>query len=107
MFKLSGYLDKILKSQTVEPDIILVNVSEKYARFKRDSFFLSPKSLSDKIVINTCDDSGPATKLLDIFESDIKIYDDDTIIIIDDDISYPADMCADSRRYYHSGLDCI
>jgi glycosyltransferase involved in cell wall biosynthesis len=93
MFSLAGSIDRLLSSQTTPPDLVVVNVCSNYSRFNSENLSISLESISDKVIINPCVDSGPATKLLGLFESDkVHIGDDDVIIIIDDDHSYPSYM---------------
>jgi glycosyltransferase involved in cell wall biosynthesis len=105
MFGLSSSIDKLLFNQTVTPDLIVVNVCDEYSRFNMESISLSLESTSDKVIINPCVDSGPATKLLGLFEANgvPSIDDDDIIIVIDDDHSYPRYMVEE----YLSTFDLI
>jgi len=95
MFALSLQIDKLLDEQITKPDLIIINVAKEYARFEREALFLNLKSTHEKVLINFCTDSGPATKLVGLFESGVDIKDDDTIIIIDDDVDYPEELCRD------------
>jgi hypothetical protein len=104
-FALSKYLKRFMEEQTVTPDRVIVNVPEEYNReiFSTDGIRLGIKSFDDRIVINRCVDSGPATKILGMLEchtlmSELKDYD--TVIVIDDDIIYPPKMIEEYMSMY-------
>ncbi len=93
-------IDSIM-NQTIKPDIIVLNLPKI---FKRDNsvftkipdFILQNKS----IIINFCEDLGPATKIVPTCISNIT-NDSDIIFSIDDDVYYP-DKLFELYLYYHS-----
>ena len=77
-------------------DKIIVNIPFKYHRFDDPIIIPLFLRLNDKIIINRCEDYGPATKLLGLLaNSDIKPEPEDIIIICDDDRNYPLDFVKD------------
>ena len=103
MFSALSAVDRLLHSQTVPPNLVVVNVCDKYNRFKSNNISLSLSSASDKVLVNHCVDSGPATKVLGLIESGLEIDNDDIIIVLDDDILYPSRMVEE----YISTLDIL
>ncbi len=84
-----------LSNQQIRPDLVLINMCEKYNRnFVYDKNIYNNKLKSfegnyDNVEINWCNDSGPATKLFGFETYTKKKFDDDDIIIIlDDDTLY-------------------
>ena len=102
-FMLPKQIENLLELQTVTPDLIVINIAEEYCRFKSDVLSIVPKSLNENVVVNFCTDSGPATKIIGLLESGMDISDDDTIVILDDDMDYPKQLCED----YLSTFDII
>ncbi len=93
MFGLSSTIDSLFSNQKVKPDLIVVNVCHSYSRFNSKNLSLSLKSNSEKVIVNPCVDSGPATKILGLLESSaVDISDDDVVVMIDDDYLYPSSM---------------
>jgi hypothetical protein len=82
-----------IAQQTYEPDIIVMHYPKKCIRLNQDYDITALKTiiqnskLSNKIIINECDDYGPITKLYPIMNMSI-IKPDDIIIVIDDDNYY-------------------
>lgn len=76
-----------IMGQTILPDIIVINVPHIFKR-TGETYDEIPEYLSknDRVLINRCDDIGPATKILPTIN--LVQQDDDTIISIDDDIIY-------------------
>ena len=94
---LSTNFDKIINdllSQTMRPDVIVINLCAEYKRkFIYDEYLFFKKidklKTNDKIVINICKtDYGPITKILGLIELDDTFEEDDLIIVVDDDIEY-------------------
>ncbi len=93
-------IDTIL-NQTVPVDYIHINLPKV---FKRDNsrFTSIPDFLTNnpKVILNMCEDIGPATKIVPTIKSNFTNYSD-IIISIDDDISYPPNL-VEHLVYYHS-----
>lgn len=93
-------IDTIL-NQTVPVDYIHINLPHV---FKRDNsrFTSIPEFLTNnpKVVLNMCEDLGPATKIVPTVKSNFTNYSD-IIISIDDDTSYPPNL-VEHLVYYHS-----
>lgn len=92
---------KKLKNQILKPNFIIVNVCKSYSRqFTYDEKEYQKKLeeyKADKdILLNICDDYGPATKALGLFEIKHLFNNDDIVICVDDDISY-----SESLTFYH------
>lgn len=102
-----------ITSQTMRPDLILLNIPEVFAR--TGERYNVPKWMEPLVTINVCDaDYGPATKLAPtIGYLRSRGWSDETMIVYgDDDIKYPPDMfdtymslCDDSSAWCLSGLD--
>jgi hypothetical protein len=93
-------IDSLL-SQTILPDLIIINIPIKYNNYGND--FALPDCLNNaRIYINRCIDYGPGTKLLGIYNSDIynNMNDDDIIIAVDDDRTYNNKLI-EHFLYYH------
>ena len=95
-----------LLSQTVVPDRIVVNVPTSYIRQDMNSDYfdvtISPKhNFPEQLELNFCTDFGSATKFLGLLQSPNKIGDNDIIIVLDDDTSYP-DKLVETHVRYHS-----
>ena len=82
-----------LKNQILKPNFIVVNVCKTYSR----KFDYDEKEYKQKIeelktdkdvIINICDDYGPATKALGLIEIKHLFNSDDIVICVDDDILY-------------------
>jgi hypothetical protein len=57
-------------SQTIIPDLIILNIPSNYNNFSNN--YDIPSGLNnDKILINRCNDFGPATKLLGLYETEL------------------------------------
>lgn len=98
MFKLGILLDDLIGKQTLKPDKVVVNIPSKYnsKTFAQRSIKLLPQSENKNVIINTCTDSGPATKILGLLEavksSLIEIAPEDTVIFMNDN-NYPMSLC--------------
>ena len=80
-----------LRNQTIQPDLFFINLP---VVFKRDGskFTSIPEFLiRDNIILNFCEDLGPATKIVPTCKSDY-IRPDDIIFSVDDDIYYPPEL---------------
>lgn len=76
-----------IMEQTVIPDIIILNIPYIFKRTGERYTNIPGYLLSnDRVLINRCEDIGPATKILPTI--DLVNNDNDTIISIDDDIVY-------------------
>ncbi len=97
--KIKPVISSIMK-QSVLPDVIVLNLPHI---FKRDNstFDKIPKFITDNplIIINRCEDIGPATKVLPIVELFKKEHSDTIIISIDDDIYYESNMIKKMLKY--------
>jgi hypothetical protein len=93
--------------QTMKPDMIVLNLP--YV-FKRDQSVYTniPKFILDNdiIVINRCEDIGPATKIVPTIKSDF-IYDSDIIFSVDDDIYYPPKVFELFLKYHLLNPKCV
>jgi len=87
-------------SQTVKPDVVLLNIPKQYNNFSND--FELPKINHPDVIINRCNDYGPATKLLGLRETELysKMSESDIIIVIDDDRNYNNRMI-ENFLYFH------
>ena len=76
-----------IKSQTIKPNKIFLNLPLKFKRFPNYEFKKSQISDLEKlqIEINRCEDYGPSTKLMGSLH---KLKDFDCVIILDDDHIY-------------------
>ncbi|GAQ88820.1 hypothetical protein KFL_004620010, partial [Klebsormidium nitens] len=77
-----------LKRNSLQPDLIIVNLPRLFLR-TGSTFGALPAFLTSDpaVLVNWCDDFGPATKILGALS---LVHDPDTIIIsVDDDIWYP------------------
>jgi len=76
-----------LKSGTLQPDAIYVNLPDWYPRFKcgPDSN-LEPKLVSMGVTVNKCKDYGVLTKLLPTLE--LEKDPETLLVILDDDMIY-------------------
>eukprot|EP00755_Sulcionema_specki_P033796 Sspe_Gene.101549::Locus_76136_Transcript_1_1_Confidence_1.000_Length_2470::g.101549::m.101549 len=92
VFHLHPTLDSLL-AQIMRPDVIYLNLPYYSRRFKKE--YEVPDYLHDysKVVVNRCEDYGPATKLIPVLD---KETDPDTLIItVDDEYRYPPQMIQD------------
>jgi len=92
---------KKLKNQKLKPNFIVINVCKSYSReFSYDEKEYQKKIeefKADKdIILNICDDYGPATKALGLFQIKHLFNNDDIVICVDDDISY-----SEFLTFYH------
>jgi hypothetical protein len=84
---------KKLKNQNLKPNFIVINVCKSYSRkftydekeYKRK---LEEYKTDKDILLNICDDYGPATKALGLIEIKHLFNSNDIVICVDDDISY-------------------
>jgi len=84
---------KNLKQQKLKPNYIVLNVCKKYNRnFTYDLTEYEKKieklKIDKDILINFCDDYGPATKAIGLYSISNLFDSDDIVICIDDDIKY-------------------
>lgn len=80
-----------MENQTIKPDLYFINLPRV---FKRDNSRFSdiPAFLiNDKIILNSCEDLGPATKIVPTCK-DKRIKETDIIFSVDDDIHYPPEL---------------
>jgi hypothetical protein len=94
-----GKVIESMECQTFKPDLYFINLP---IVFKRDGsrFDNIPSFLiNDKIVINFCEDLGPATKIVPTCKSR-AILDTDIIFSIDDDIYYPPMLLQLYTKYH-------
>lgn len=92
---------KRLKNQILKPNFIVLNICKSYSRkFEYDEKEYQKKieeyKTNKDILLNICDDYGPATKALGLFETKHLFNSDDIVICVDDDISY-----SESLTFYH------
>jgi mannosyltransferase OCH1-like enzyme len=84
---------KKLKNQIVKPNFIILNICKSYTRkFEYDQKEYEKKieeyKTDKNILLNICNDYGPATKALGLIEIKHLFNQNDIVICIDDDISY-------------------
>jgi len=106
IYHLKDTIDSIM-NQTVEVDYIHINLPKV---FKRDNtkFTKIPNFLLEnkKVILNVCEDIGPATKIVPTIKSDFIVHSD-IILSIDDDIYYPNNL-VETYLYYHCMYsDCV
>ena len=89
-----------LKSGTVQPDAIYVNLPDWYPRFKcgPDSN-LEPKLVSMGVTVNKCKDYGVLTKLLPTLE--LEKDPETLLVILDDDMIYQPRFLEGLVKGYH------
>lgn len=82
------YMLESLKRQTLQPDIIYINLSKEAYLFDEGISEL-PDWLNnnDKVVVNFVENIGSYRKLIPLFEQNL-VSDNDLIITVDDDILY-------------------
>lgn len=88
-----------MENQTIKPDLYFINLPRV---FKRDSSRFSdiPAFLiNDRIILNSCDDLGPATKIVPTCK-DKRIKETDIIFSVDDDIHYPPELIELYLKYH-------
>lgn len=95
---------KHLKLQTQRFEKLIINVPHVYrrtgVRYELPEWLLCEA----KILINRCEDVGPATKILGYYD---KLRPSDIVCIVDDDIIYKSDMLENLYRLYMSNDKCI
>jgi len=88
-----------MENQTIKPDLYFINLPRI---FKRDGSRFSdiPAFLiNDRIILNSCDDLGPATKIVPTCK-DSRIKEKDIIFSVDDDIHYPPELLELYLKYH-------
>eukprot|EP01041_Mallomonas_annulata_P005635 gene5635-11372_t len=81
---------KSILSQSLVPDAIYLNIPKKSSRFRGEEYNISFELLSLPIIINRCEDYGPATKLIPTLE--IETNPDTLIITVDDDMIFKSTL---------------
>jgi len=88
-----------MENQTIKPDLYFINLPRVFkrdgSRFSNIPAFL----INDRIILNSCDDLGPATKIVPTCK-DKRIKDTDVIFSVDDDIYYPPEMLELYLKYH-------
>jgi len=83
---------KSIQEQTLQPDKIIIHYPTKCIRLDIEyditelNKIIETLPIKDKVIIHLTKDYGPITKIYPIL--DMNLQEDDTIIIIDDDIYY-------------------
>lgn len=85
-------------NQSRQPDMFIINLPTKYLKDKTELIIPDFIKNNDKIIVNRCQDVGPATKLLGILYSKIHFNNNDYIITVDDDIFYQKNLL----KYYQN-----
>jgi hypothetical protein len=88
-----------MENQTIKPDLYFINLPRI---FKRDGsrFGDIPAFLiNDRIILNSCEDLGPATKIVPTCK-DRRINETDVIFSVDDDIHYPPELLELYLKYH-------
>lgn len=100
IFEIKPVIDSI-KNQTVSVDYIFLNLPKIFKRDKT-TFTLVPEYLINdpQVIINFCDDLGPATKIIPTIKSSFTVKSD-ILISIDDDTIYPPNFI-ETYLFYHS-----
>lgn len=95
-------------TQSVVPDLIIVNIPLIYNNFSND-YNIPPYLNNDKILINRCNDFGPGTKLLGLYETEIynNMSNNDIIIVIDDDRLYNNNLIQNFLFYHRQHEDKV
>lgn len=92
------YLPMICNTLGIQGDYsIWVNIPWKYNRFP-DQDVVVPE-LRGNVVLNRCNDYGPATKYIGPIEGGCT---DDVMVIVDDDTAYPPNLCK-YLNFLHEG----
>ena len=89
-----------LQNQTVQPDLIVLNIPEKYVNYSNDIELC--KIEQPNVIINRCNEYGPATKLLGLYGTNVynDMSDEDIIIVVDDDRNYNNRMIEGLLNYH-------
>lgn len=85
--KIEPMIQSIL-NQKRQPDFIIANLPNEYIRDKNKLIIPDFINNNNKIIVNRCEDYGPATKLVGILSKTNLFNDKDYIITVDDDIKY-------------------
>ena len=85
--KIEPMLKSIL-NQTRQPDFIIANLPNEYIRDKNELIIPDFIKNNEKIIVNRCQDYGPATKLVGVLNKKNIFDKNDYIITVDDDIKY-------------------
>jgi hypothetical protein len=89
-----------LQNQTVQPDLIVLNIPQQYNSYSNDVELC--KINQPNVIVNRCKEYGPATKLLGLYGT--KIFDDmldeDLIIVVNDDRNYNNRMIENFINYH-------
>lgn len=103
-----------ISEQTLIPDLVVLHVPNKCIRLNQSYdtatiYEMIDKSpLREKIIVNSCKDYGPITKIYPLVDMP-QIMQDDTIIVIDDDHCYNPylfeALVADFA--YHKNQSCV
>ena len=89
-----------LENQTIKPDLYFINLPNIFKR-NGSTFSDIPKFLiKDNIILNFCEDLGPATKIVPTCKNNI-VRENDIIFSVDDDINYP-DKIIELYLKYHT-----
>ena len=83
--------------QSRQPDMFIINLPTEYLKDKTELIIPDFIKNNDKIIVNRCQDVGPATKLLGILDSNINFNNTDYIISVDDDVAYQKDLL---KKYF-------
>jgi GR25 family glycosyltransferase involved in LPS biosynthesis len=106
-------IDKIF-NQLLKPKYIIISLCNKYKRefnYDLDEYENTKKYFIEKynnVIINYSNDYGPGTKLMGLIHTELKLNDEDKIIIIDDDWYFSDKMTLIYELCYQLyNSDCI
>jgi len=90
---------KSVLDQSLRPGEVVVNWPRRSLRTKSE--YPLPPAMPDGVVVNRCDDVGPATKLLPTMAR----ANDRALIVVDDDVVYPYEFVETLMAASHSMPD--
>lgn len=95
-------IDKVIRNmekQTLQPDLYFINLPIVFKRDGSKFNSIPPFLINDRIILNFCEDLGPATKIVPTCKNK-GILDSDIIFSIDDDIYYPPALLELYLKYH-------
>lgn len=80
-----------MEKQTIRPDLYFINLPRVFKRDRSRFIDIPAFLINDRIILNKCEDLGPATKIVPTCK-DKRIKETDIIFSVDDDIHYPPQL---------------